>query len=119
MAGASRRSSRAQSEWNVEIHIAGRCRRLPAAPTRCRISSAALLVKVTASSRPGRARPCCTSVGDAVGDDAGLARSRAREDQHGAVGVHHGVALFGIERREQIHVVREPSGVTAGPQEDR
>ena len=59
IAGASRRSSRAQSEWKVEIHMPEGS--LPTSEaTRCRISSAALFVKVTASTSSGRARPCCT-----------------------------------------------------------
>ena len=49
IAGASRRSRRADSEWNVEIQRREQsvCR---SADTRSRISSAALLVKVTAST---------------------------------------------------------------------
>ena len=41
--------------------------------------------------------PCCDDVRDAVRDDARLARSGARQDQHGAIGVQHGLALLGIE----------------------
>ncbi len=49
MSGASRRSRRAHSAWNVEIHIARQL--VPSRlSTRVRISSAALLVKVTAST---------------------------------------------------------------------
>ena len=38
--------------------------------------------------------------GDAVGDDAGLAAARAREDEHGSLGRLHGLLLHGIERAE-------------------
>ena len=59
MCGASRRRSRAQRAWNVEIHMP-----LDVAPTseptRARISSAALFVNVTASTSCGSARPLPT-----------------------------------------------------------
>ena len=56
----SRRSIRAHKAWNVQIHG----RRAPVAAsdfTRSRISSAALFVKVTASSSPGSACPSAIS----------------------------------------------------------
>ena len=56
---ASRRSSRAQSAWKVEIHMPADV--VPSsAATRSRISSAALFVKVTASTSPGSATPLPT-----------------------------------------------------------
>ena len=59
IAGASRRSSRADSEWNVEIHIREQsaCK---SADTRVRISSAALFVNVTASTPSAGASPVAT-----------------------------------------------------------
>ena len=56
MAGASRRSSLAQSEWNVEIHMRPQSR-FSSPSTRPRISPAALLVKVTAKTSSGLAWP--------------------------------------------------------------
>ena len=53
-------------------------------------------------------------VRDAVRDDARLAGAGAGEDEHRAVGVHDGLALFGVERREQIHSCGNPV-VTRGP----
>ena len=49
IAGASRRSSRAHSEWNVESQI-WRQSSPSSCSTRPRISSAALFVNVTAST---------------------------------------------------------------------
>ena len=53
-------------------------------------------------------------------DDSRLARSGAGENQHGTVGVHHGLALFGVERREQIciFVCGNPRRDPRAPQED-
>ena len=59
IAGASRRSRRAQIEWNVEIHI-DPVWLSSSAPTRSRISSAALLVKVTARTWSRSASPLPT-----------------------------------------------------------
>ena len=84
MAGASRRSSRAHSEWNVETHMPA-ARRRPAAPRRAsRISSAALLVNVTARTSCGCGVAVADEVGDAAGDDARLAGARASEDEQRA-----------------------------------
>ncbi|GGU28929.1 hypothetical protein GCM10010208_62060 [Actinomadura livida] len=45
--------------------------------------------------------PLAQQVGDAVGEDPGLARSGARDDQQRAAGVHDGGALLLIEAVEQ------------------
>ena len=45
-------------------------------------------------------------IGDAAGDDARLAGPGAGEDQQRPVGVKDGVALFGIERFEELHRAR-------------
>jgi hypothetical protein len=67
-----------------------------------RISSAALLVKVTARIlRPGVA--VADEMGDPARDDAGLARSRAGEDQQRSIDVENGLSLFRIEGVEQVH----------------
>src|SRR6185312_13792605 len=59
IAGASRRSRRAQSAWNVDTHMPVTSE--PSSDsTRARISSAALLVKVTASTSCGFAWPSPT-----------------------------------------------------------
>ena len=42
---------------------------------------------------------------DPAGDDAGLARPGAREDQQRPLDVKHRGALFGVERCEKIHSV--------------
>ena len=47
---------RTQAEWNVDTHIRWATDPM-SPPTRCFISSAALLVKVIARISPGRARP--------------------------------------------------------------
>ncbi len=52
--GASRRSSRAQSEWNVESHTPSAADPMSAS-TRSRISCDALFVNVTARTCPGSA----------------------------------------------------------------
>ena len=67
------------------------------ASTRVRISSAALLVKVTARMRSGSARPLADEVGDAMGDDARLAGPCAGQDQQRAFGLENSFLLFGIE----------------------
>ena len=75
-----------------------------AAPRRAaRISSAALLVKVTASTSSGVRVAVADEVGDAVRDDARLAGPGAGEDQQRPVDVQHGLALFGVERSRKIH----------------
>ena len=102
MAGASRRSSRAQSAWNVETHM--RLQSEPSsASTRARISSAALLVNVTARTSCGSRVAVADEVGDAAGDDARLARAGAGEDQQRPVDVKDRFALFGVEGVEELH----------------
>jgi hypothetical protein len=44
-------------------------------------------------------------VGDAAGDDAGLAATRAGENEEGAFGVLGGLTLAGVEALEEIHEV--------------
>ena len=80
MCGASRRSRRAHSAWNVEIHTP-RQSSPSSASTRSRISSAALLVKVTATISPGARVPVADQIGDAMGDHARLAGAGAGQDE--------------------------------------
>ena len=42
-------------------------------------------------------------VGDAVGDDARLARPGAGEDEQRAVDLQHGLALFGVQFVKEVH----------------
>ena len=96
MAGASRRSSRAQSAWNVDTHIPLQSDP-SSASTRARISSAALLVKVTASTSSGAGVAVADEIRDAARDDARLAGSGAREDQQRSLDVQNRFALFRVE----------------------
>ena len=102
MLGASRRSSRAHSAWKVEIHIA---RQLVSRSdsTRERISSAALLVKVTASTPSARRVLLRNEIGDAMRDDARLPRTGASENQQRSTRVLDRGTLFGVEGGEKVH----------------
>ncbi len=96
MAGASRLRSRAESEWNVEIHIreqSAREQRRYARPHLLR----GLVGERHGQHAVGGRKARGDDVRDAVGDDTGLARSGTRQDQHGAIGLQHGLALLGIE----------------------
>ena len=55
---------------------------------------------------PGAHPPFTDQVGDAVGDDAGLARAGAGQDQQRPFAVQHGLFLWRVEMFEKIHVVR-------------
>ena len=82
--------------------------------TRSPISPAALLVKVTARMESGATFFSLDQPGDAVGDDAGFARSGAGQDEQRAFGGFNGGALFGIqigeERMQRRRVLRDRSG---------
>ena len=86
---AYRRSSIAPKRWNVLSHT--RSPGASSATRRC-ISSAALLVNVSARICDGR-HAAFEQVGDAVGDDAGLAAARPGQHQQRPVAVRHGLAL--------------------------
>ena len=95
MAGASRRSSRAQSEWNVDTHMPAAVRAEQRLDARPHLLGG--LVREGDGEHFVRLRVAVADeVGDAAGDDARLARARAGEDQQRAVGVQHRFALFGI-----------------------
>ena len=95
-AAASRRSTRTQKLWKVEIHMC-LARGPTSASIRSRISAAALLVKVMARIWPGGRAMGCEQVGDAVGEHASLAGAGARNDEQGRAGVQHGFFLAFIE----------------------
>ena len=101
MCGASRRSSRAQSAWNVEIHIP-RQSTPSSVSTRVRISSAALLVKVTARIRSGVGRSLADEIGDAMGDDAGLAGARTSQDQQRPIGLSTASCCSGLRLEKEV-----------------
>ena len=90
---------RTQAEWNVLTHIF-RATGPTSATTRSRISSAALLVNVMARIRIGIDAVLADQVGDAVGEDAGLAGAGAGDDQQGALGVDHRIELVGVQPRQ-------------------
>ena len=77
---------------------AGRLARIAA--TRCAISPAALFVNVTARICRG-IHAAGHQVRDAVGDDAGLAAARARQDEQRAVHVKDRLLLHGVEPGEE------------------
>ena len=79
--------------------------RRAATPTRERISSAALLVKVTARIADGGHVFGGDDMRDAVRDDARLAAAGAGQDQQRTFGVGNGFALLGIQPFEKIHEI--------------
>ena len=84
----------------MEIQLFSGCP--PAARSvRAFISPAALLVNVTARIASEGDALVQDQVGDAVGDDAGLAAARAGQDQDGAVGGQHRLALLRVQPLEQ------------------
>ena len=103
IAGASRRSSRAQSAWNVETHM-----RLQSDAEQ-RFDARAHLFGGLVGEGDGEhlvrlGVAVADEVRDAAGDDARLARSGAGEDQQRPADVQDGFALFGIEGFQELHV---------------
>ena len=92
---------RAHSAWNVPSHrpSTGRPR---IAPTRSRISRAALLVKVTASTWPGDGAAGQQDMGEAGGQDAGLAGARAGQHQQRPVDGFDRFALLGVQAGQVV-----------------
>ena len=94
-------TSHRPNEWNVETKTSA-----PGGPAsaviRSRISFDALLVNVTARIRL-RIGPLHQQIGDAVGDDAGLARASAGEDEERPLRGGHRLALRRVEGREIDH----------------
>ncbi len=79
-------------------------RATPAAlTTRSRISSAALLVKVTARMASRRHPLDADEVRDAVGNDPGLAAAGAGQNQERAVRMADRLALLGIQTLKEVH----------------
>ena len=101
MAGASRRSRRAQSEWKVDTHI-----RLQSEPSSASTRAAHLfggLVRESDGQHFMRGGvPVADEVGDAACDDARLARAGAGEDEQRSVDVKDRFALFGVERIQEL-----------------
>ena len=91
--------------WNVLTHML-RARPPTSSTTRSRISPAALLVKVIARTLARRHAAGRQQVGDAAGDDAGLARAGAGEDQQRAALVGDRLALGGIQVIESRAAIR-------------
>ena len=96
MAGASRRSSRAHSAWNVDTHMPVTVR------AEQRLDPRAHFFRGFVGERDGedfvRFRVAVADeVRDAAGDDPGLPRPGSGEDQQRAFGVKNGFALFGVE----------------------
>ena len=96
MAGASRRSSRAHSEWNVDTHMPAAVR------AEQRLDARAHLFGGLVRERDGedfvRLRvTVADEVRDPARDDARLARAGAGKNQQRTVDVQNGFALFGIE----------------------
>ena len=100
MCGASRRSSRAHSAWNVEIHIA-RQSAPSSASTRVAHFLGGLVGEGDGEDLVGLRVAVGDEVRDAMRDDARLARARAGEDQQRAVDVQDRFALFGVEGCEE------------------
>ena len=93
----SRRNTRTQNEWKVEITGLATERPPTSLSTRSTISCAALLVKVMARIEFRHHAPILNEIGNAEGDDPGLAATRAGEDQHRPIRGLDGFALLRIE----------------------
>ena len=102
MCGASRRSSRAQSAWNVEIHICRQSTRSKRFDTRPHLFRR-FVGEGDGEDAIGIRQTLADEVCDAMRDDAGLAGARARENQQRTVRLENGGLLFGIERGEKVH----------------
>ena len=96
IAGASRRSRRAQREWKVEIHIfrtVGLQQRRHARPHLF----GGLVGEGDGEDAIGRRQAGRDDVSDPMRDDTRLPRTGAGQNEHGAIGVQHSLALLGIE----------------------
>ncbi len=96
MAVASRRSRRAQSAWNVEIHDPDQRR------AEQRLDASTHFFRGFVGEGDGKnfvvlREPLGQQIRDALRDDARLARAGAGKDEQRAVDVQDGLALFGIE----------------------
>ena len=87
-------------EWNVPSHGMPSTAPPTRLPMRSFISRAALLVKVTERTWPGKARPRAKDVGDARRQHACFAGAGAGENQHRPVERFDGRPLLGIEAVE-------------------
>ena len=96
---------RTQAEWKVETHIFSATGPDQRAPTRCFISSAALLVKVMARISNGETPSSLDEVGDAVGEHPGLARAGPGHHQQRPLAVGDRLELGRVEALEQVGMV--------------
>ena len=102
MAGASRRSNLAHSEWKVDTHM--RLQSVPSsASTRPRISSAALLVNVTASTSFGCASPLPTRWAMRLVMTRVLPEPAPAKIEQRPANVKNSLTLLGIERLQELH----------------
>ena len=118
------RSIRAATEWKVPSHGMPSIAPPESAPTRSRISRAALLVKVTARIWLGQALAGGDQMGEAGGQRGGLAGAGAGEDEHRPFGRQHRLALrrvqalqiggLGTERRRFRHLAEVSGGERNG-----
>ena len=100
MAAASRRRMRTQAEWNVLTHIFR-----ATGPDQRRDPLAHLVGRLVGEGdgqdAHGVDAVLADQVGDAVGQDPGLARAGPGHDQQRTVGVDDGVELVGVEPVDQ------------------
>ena len=110
IASPSRRSTRAQIEWNVPAWTSR-----PGSPTsrmiRSRSSPAARFVNVTARIERRDALHA-DEVRDPMRQDPGLAGARSREDQHGTLGRRDRPGLLGVQPLEDLLRPGEPSSAS-------
>ena len=74
------------------------------ASTRSRISPAGLVRERHRENLVGLGVAIADEIRDSAGDDAGLARPGAGEDQQRPLGMKDRGALFGVERVEELHL---------------
>ena len=113
ISGASRRSRRAQSEWNVESHTP------PAVVADELLDALPHLLRRLVRERdrqhlPGLGVAVADEVRDPERDDARLARTGARKDQQRPVAVEHGLALFRIQLSRKFMAGVHYSGSRSG-----
>ena len=100
--GPSRRSKRAQNAWNVESQSPGE-----AAPSSTSTPYPHFFGRLVCEChRQDLIRLCVTvanQIRRAVGDDTGLARPGAGEDEQRTRAVKDGSALFRVEVFEELH----------------
>jgi hypothetical protein len=109
---AWRRSSLTPIEWKVPSQGMPSTAPPTRTPMRSFISRAALLVKVTDEDLRGIGEAEIENMGDAGGQNPGLAGAGAGQNQHRALDAFDRIGLLGIEAREIVR--RRPCGVAGG-----